>query len=273
MSEKFIKPWWYWFYQLYKWPVFLPLMIVNTIFCAVFAALVSILVNPRIGSYFGMLWARITCWIAPVRVKIHGQKNFERGQSYVIVANHQTGFDIFLLYAYLGIDFKWLMKKELRKMPLVGYASEKVGHIFVDRSSPMTAVHSLEEARHKLKKGTSVIIFPEGARSGREEMLPFKRGAFKLALELELPVLPVTIVNSWRIKRPGFWNIVPGRAALVIHSPVNTCDYKDRPEELRDVIRRTIQTTNDGSFARIREYQRFETEPEEQKLTIYDETV
>lgn len=249
MSQNFEKPWWYWVYQLYKWPVFVPLMLVNSVICAIFAVLLSILVSPRAGSYWGMIWARITCWITPINVKVHGRKNIVRGRSYVIVANHQTDFDIFLLYAYLGLDFKWLMKKELRKIPFIGYASEKVGHIFVDRSSPLSAAHSLEEARRKLADGSSIMIFPEGERSYREEMLPFKRGAFKLALELNLPILPVTIVNSWRIKRPGFMNILPSRAALVIHPPINTSEYGGRPVELMNVTRDIIKSGNDRGFA------------------------
>jgi len=169
----------------------------------------------------------------------------------VVVANHQTGFDIFLLYAHLDIEFKWIMKKELRRLPFIGYASEKVGHIFIDRSSPRAAIRCLDEARRKLTGGSSVLIFPEGTRSGTFEMRPFKRGAFKLALELDLPILPVTIVNSWQIKRRGFLNIVPGRAALVIHPPVKTCDYSGNPVGLMKTIREIIESGNKIEYTRM----------------------
>ncbi|MFO8000360.1 MAG: lysophospholipid acyltransferase family protein [Marinilabilia sp.] len=244
MTENKSMPWWFWLYQLYKWPVFLPLMLINSIVCAILAIFFSIVVSPRVGSFWGMVWARITCWITPVRVRVHGRENVTPGQSYVIVANHQTGFDIFLLYAHLRIDFKWVMKKELRRLPFIGYASEKVGHIFVDRSSPLAAAHSLDEAQRKLAGGSSIMIFPEGERTWEENMRPFKRGAFKLALELELPILPVTIVNSWRIKRRGFMNLVPGRAALVIHPAVNICDYAGKPVKLMEDTRNMIQSGN-----------------------------
>ncbi len=250
MSTKKPFTFWLWLYQLYKWPVFLPLMLVNSIINATFAALFSIIISPRAGSFWGMLWAKITCWITPVRVKVHGSENVTNGQSYVIVANHQTGFDIFLLYAHLGIDFKWVMKKELRKLPFIGYASEKVGHIFIDRSSPRAAIDSLEEAKRKLADGSSIVMFPEGTRSGQKEMRPFKRGAFKLALELELPILPVTIVNSWQIKRRGFLNIVPGRAALVIHRPIITCDYSEDMSGLMKVTREKIESGNKIEYSR-----------------------
>jgi len=250
MSNKKPFTFWLWAYQLYKWPVYLPLMIVNSVINATFAALFSIVVSPRAGSFWGMMWAKITCWLTPVITKVHGRSNVVPNQSYVIVANHQTGFDIFLLYAHLGIDFKWMMKKELRRIPFIGYASEKVGHIFIDRSSPRAAILSLEEAKRKLTGGSSVLIFPEGTRSKSGQMRPFKRGAFKLALELELPVLPVTIVNSWQIKRRGFLNIVPGRAALVFHPPVKTCDYVGRPLDLMNITRDIIESGNKIGYTR-----------------------
>jgi len=136
--------------------------------------------------------------MTPVVVFLKGKENIQDQTSYVIVANHQTGWDIFLLYGFLPIDFKWMMKKELRKVPWIGYASEKVGHVFIDRSSLRAAMRSLTEAKQKLVNGTSVLMFPEGTRSGQKEMKPFKKGAFKLAVELGLDVLPVTIVNTIR---------------------------------------------------------------------------
>ncbi|MGQ1891225.1 lysophospholipid acyltransferase family protein [Thermophagus sp. OGC60D27] len=250
MSENSAVSWWYWFYQLYKWLIFMPLFLVSSVVCAILAALFSIMVSPNAGDFWGKAWAKITCWITPVKVNVHGRKNVSPGQSYVIVANHQTGFDIFMLYGYLGIYFKWIMKKELRKIPFIGFASEKVGHIFIDRTSPRHAMQSLEEARNKLTGGTSVVIFPEGTRSESEKMKPFKRGAFKLALDLRLPILPVTIVNSWRIKRRGFLNIMPGKTALVIHPPIETSGFINKPEELMDLTRKAIKEGNHLQFTR-----------------------
>ncbi len=241
MSQHEPVSWRFWLYQPYKWLVFLPLMLVNSIVYAVLAALFAIFVSPRAGSLWGMVWARITCWLTPVRLKVQGKENITPGQSYVVAANHQTGFDIFILYGYLGIDFKWIMKKELRRIPFIGYASEKVGHIFIDRSSPRAALNTLQEAKRKLEGGASVVIFPEGTRSKGPQMHPFKRGAFKLAFELDLPILPVTIVDSWRIKREGFFNIMPGKAALIVHPPINIRDYKERPGQLSEVTQQIIE--------------------------------
>ncbi|GAO28817.1 lysophospholipid acyltransferase family protein [Geofilum rubicundum] len=217
MSSSNRLPWFYWLYQPYKWLVFVPLMLINSILFAILAALLAFVFSPRAGSFMGSCWARITCWLTPVSVFVRGKGNITPKKSYVIVANHQTGWDIFLLYGYLPMDFRWVMKKELRRLPFIGYASEKVGHIFIDRTSPRAAMQSLEEAKRKLVNGQSVLIFPEGTRSNSQQMRPFKKGAFKLAYELGLDILPVTIVNSCRIKRRGFFNLVPGKAGLVIH--------------------------------------------------------
>lgn len=232
----------FWFYQPYKYLILIPLFIVETIFCSTFAALFSILFAPRIGSYFGVLWAKISSWITPMLVTVEGRHNIDRNQSYVVVANHQSGYDIFVLYGYLGIDFKWVMKKELRKAPGIGWASEKVGHIFIDRSSARSAIKSIEAAKKNLTNGTSVVIFPEGTRSGSNVMSRFKKGAFKIAFELDLPILPVTIVDTHKIMGKGFLNVMPGRSRLIIHSPINTSDYREHQDELMTETWQTISS-------------------------------
>lgn len=243
-------PWYYWLYQPYKWLVFLPLMLVNSIVFAILAAFFALAISPRAGSIMGSCWARLTCWLTPVNVFVSGKGNIAPKKSYVIVANHQTGWDIFLLYGYLPIDFRWIMKKELRKLPFIGYASEKIGHIFIDRSSPRAAMQSLEEAKRKLVDGNSVLIFPEGTRSKSQQMRPFKKGAFKLAYELGLDILPVTIVNSCQIKRRGFLNLVPGKAGLVIHPMIRkelfAKDLNGLAEHAREVIASALPQESAG---------------------------
>ena len=98
--------------------------------------------------------------MTPVFVGAVGKENIAAGQSYVIVANHQSIYDIVVLYGWLGVDFRWIMKKELRKVPGLGIACEKIGHIFIDRSHSKKAMESLNEAKGKLRNGTSLIFFP-----------------------------------------------------------------------------------------------------------------
>ncbi len=229
----------YWLYQPYKILIFLPLFIVFSLLFSFLAALFSIIVNPRVGSFWGALWARFIGLITPMFVTVKGRENIDKKQSYVIVANHQSAYDIFLLYGWIGIDFKWIMKKELRKAPGIGYASHKVGHIFIDRSSPRAAMDSINEAKRKLVNGTSVVIFPEGTRSGSDSMGCFKKGAFKIAFELELPILPVTLVNTHKIYNKGL-RLLPGAVEMHIHQPLQTKDYLDKQDEIREITRGVI---------------------------------
>ena len=230
-------------YQPYKWLVYLPLMIVLSMLASFFAAFLSIVISQRLGNKVGGIWwSRAVGAITPMFVRVCGREFVDKKQSYIIVANHQSAYDIFLLYGWLGIDFRWIMKKELRKIFAIGYACDKVGHIFIDRSSPKAAVQSLEDAKKKLLNGTSVVIFPEGTRTGKNQLSKFKRGAFKMAYDLNLPILPVTIVNTHRIMGSGFFNLLPGRVRLVIHKPVDIAAYQGNEEALVDRIRTDISS-------------------------------
>jgi 1-acyl-sn-glycerol-3-phosphate acyltransferase len=160
-------------------------------------------------------------------VKVKGRGNIEPATSYIVLSNHQSTYDIFLIYGWLGIDIKWVMKKELRKIPGVGFGSEKVGHIFLDRSNSRAALESLAVAKKKLVNGTSVVIFPEGTRSKTGNPGPFKRGAFKLALDLELPILPVTLINTRNILPASSFNILPGKVEMIIHQPISISGYNE----------------------------------------------
>jgi len=227
-----LNPWYYWLYQPYKWLIFMPLFGVATIICAILAATISIIISPKAGSIWGVIWGRFICFITPVRVFVKGKENIDKKKSYIIIANHQTLFDILLLYAFLGIDFKFIMKMELRKVPFLGYACYKVGHIYINRKSPKAALQSLNEAKQKLINGVSVLVFPEGTRSKQKEMLQFKKGAFKLATDLNLDILPVTVVDSYKILRKGVVNLLPGKVGIVVHPHIVVADFENDMEGL-----------------------------------------
>lgn len=215
----------YWLYQPYKFLLFAPFFIINSLILGVIAVLLSIIFNPKAASLAGVIWARLNGYLTPIFVRVKGRENVEKGQSYVIIANHQSAYDIFVLYGWIGIDFKWVMKKELKKIPGVGFGSEAVGHIFIDRSNTKSAMDSIEQAKTKIKGGTSVIFFPEGTRSKTNQLLPFKKGAFRFAFDLKLPVLPVTINGTRKIMPTGTLDLKPGKAELIIHKPVNINPY------------------------------------------------
>ena len=210
----------YLLYQPYKLLIFLPIMVITTNVIGATIVLVLALGFQRLAHALPVLWARINALATPSRVRIQGQENAVPGQSYVIVANHQSHFDILALYGWLGLDFRWVMKMELRKIPVLGLACERLGHVYIDRSNSQRAQASINAAKKQLVGGTSILFFPEGTRSLDGRLLPFKRGAFKLAKELQLPILPVTIIGSHDILPAKTLNLFPGSMDIIIHPPI-----------------------------------------------------
>ena len=225
----------FYLYQPYKWLFLIPFILLMTFFFGIAAMVFSTLFNPRIGSFIGgVVWSRFNAFITPMFVRVEGRQNIRKETSYVVISNHVSLYDIFLIYGWLGIDIKWVMKKELRKIPGVGFGSRKVGHIFLDRSNRIAAVESLNEAKRRLVSGTSVVMFPEGTRSVTGKIGTFKRGAFKLALDLGLPILPLTLVDTIKIMPTNTLNIMPGRVKMIIHEPIDIKKYTE--ETLPELI-------------------------------------
>lgn len=198
-----------------------PILLVITILTALFTTIGCWLGNGHFWGYYpGKIWSILFCAILLLPVKVVRNKNVHRKTSYVFVANHQGSFDIFLIYGFLNRNFKWMMKKSLRKAPFIGKACEAAGHIFVDKSGPKKILATIEQGRSTLKDGMSLVIFPEGSRSFTGHMAEFKKGAFMLADELQLPVVPLTISGSFNIlPRTGkylCWHPMK----LVIHDPI-----------------------------------------------------
>ncbi|MBN1474516.1 MAG: 1-acyl-sn-glycerol-3-phosphate acyltransferase [Syntrophaceae bacterium] len=232
-------------YQPYKWLIFCPFLAISTIFFGSLTILMAVLANPRVTSFVcGTIWARFNGYLTPMLVNVKGRENVVNTQSYVIVANHQSQYDIFVIYGWLGIDFKWVMKQELRKVPGIGIGCEKVGHIFIDRSNHEKALASLQAAREKIVNGTSVIFFPEGTRSKDGSLGEFKKGAFKMAIDLKLPILPITIIGTNKILPANSMDLFPGKARMIIHKPIDTAGYTDA--NLDELVRLTHRVVESG---------------------------
>lgn len=228
--------------QLYKWIVVIPVMVLSTMLASIFVILLSVLGMPDFASrFFGTGWAKLNMFFSLVSVEVQGRELVNPEQSYIIVANHQSLADIYVVYGYSGIDFKWVMKKELRSIPLFGLACELMGHIIVDRSNTTAALESINLARSRIKDGISVVFFAEGTRSRKGEINQFKKGAFRLALELGLPVLPISIHNTNKVLPSDTLDWHPGHVKLKFHDPISTTglDTKDI-SALRDQTRIVI---------------------------------
>ncbi len=206
---------------IYQWIIAAPIFIVATFITAIITSLGSLIFGTHWWGYYPPhLWSRFTCWLMFVRVKVVGRENIDKNTSYIFVANHQGAFDIFSIYGYLNHNFKWLMKKSLEKLFMVGPACRRAHHIFVDDSNITAIKHTIEEAEDTLKDGMSLVIFPEGSRTWDGKMIPFKRGAFMLAGEFKLPVVPITIDGSFKAMPRFSYNVSPCRITMTIHKPI-----------------------------------------------------
>lgn len=210
-------------YRLYQLLIFFPLFVVVTIFVALLTSLGCMIGLSRWFAFYPTrFWGWFTIRFLFLPVKVEGREHLQPGQSYIFAANHQGAFDIFLLSGFLGREFKWMMKASLRKVPFVGMACEEAGYIFVDKSSRKAVAKTMDDARQRLVGGTSLAVFPEGARTFSGHMGIFRRGAFQLADELQLPVVPITIDGCFdvmpRTKDFHFAQWHP--LCLVIHPPI-----------------------------------------------------
>jgi len=126
------------------------------------------------------------------------------------------------------------MKMELRKVPFLGAACERLNHVFVDRKNRKASLDSIEKAKNKIKNGTSIVFFPEGTRNQSTTMSKFKKGAYMMALQLQLPILPITINGTNKILPTGTMDLVPGKAEIIIHEPIAIKNYSE--DNIQDLI-------------------------------------
>lgn len=208
-------------YAIYQICFALPLILVLTLLTALTTIIGSLLGGAHVWGYWpGKVWSQLICVLLLLPVHVEGRERVHKRTSYVFVPNHQGAFDIFLIYGYLGRNFKWMMKKSLRKIPFVGKACESAGHIFVDRANPKGIRQTMKQAESSLVDGVSLVVFPEGRRTMDGRLGDFKRGAFLLADDLGLPVVPVSISGSFKIlPRTGKW-IHWHPLTLTIHEPI-----------------------------------------------------
>ncbi len=231
-------------FQPYKWLVFVPLLCFFSIVMGSLAIILAGLFNARTGMKLaGNPWGKLNCLAALVFVRVKNRKHIIPGQSYVVVSNHQSMFDIMVLVGWLGIDLRWVAKASLKKVPMFGIASVKMDHIFIDRSNTKAALETINNAKKNIVNGTSVMFFPEGTRSEDGNLQEFKNGAFKMALDLGIPILPVTVRGTRQILPPGTLDIFPGKAEIVIHPQIEIGNYShDTLEGLIQEARTVIKS-------------------------------
>ena len=198
--------------------------------------------NGRIIHFYGAVpWAKGILWACGVKVIVKGLDNVERSIPCIYMTNHQSYFDILAVLACLSVDFKFILKKELMKIPLLGFAMNRVRYIPIDRKNPRKAIKSMNEAAEKIRNGSSVLIFPEGTRSIDGQIQPFKPGGFHLALKSGCDLVPITIVNSHKIVPKGSLRIEKGSFTMNIHKPIPVKGYSRKDmDRLMSLVRETM---------------------------------
>ncbi|MBO7646162.1 MAG: 1-acyl-sn-glycerol-3-phosphate acyltransferase [Prevotella sp.] len=202
------------------------------------------------GSLASRWWAKIIMRASLLPVKVEKSTSLTSHlsplTSCIYVANHQGAYDIFLICGYLGAEIRWMLKKELEKIPFLGIGCRHAGYIYVDKSSRAAVRDTYRQAEKALENGASLMVFPEGARTRTGKMMPFTRGAFTLADELQLPVVPLTINGSFHVlprHRDGkFITWHPLR--LTIHEPIYPLSKgQENIERLRKLSYEAIAST------------------------------
>ena len=230
-------------------------IILVTAFMAVMAILVSFVsAGGDVTHKVGRIWAKCILALSNIRVIVKGLSNLKPGRSYIYMPNHISNFDIPVLQAYLPVQFRWLAKAELYKIPIFGYAMKRAGYISIDRSDRKSAIESLNKAAKIIRNGVSVIIFPEGTRSRTNNVQPFKKGGFFLAVDSGVPIVPIIIHGTKQIMAKNQISIKPGNVTLEIAKPINSSDYTrktkgDLMEKVKDIILKSlIKSKTNGSL-------------------------
>jgi len=195
------------------------------------------------------IWGQSILWVSRVHVSVKGMSNIEPDKSYVYMANHQSNFDIPVLLGYLPVQFRWLAKAELFKIPLFGRAMLGAGYVKIDRFNRKSAFESLEEAASRMRNGVSVMIFPEGTRSKDGSIRQFKKGGFVMAIKSGVSIVPVVLRGTWPIMAKGSLRINRGDVEMEIGEPIDTSGFyletkEDLMAKVRDVICQKFENTN-----------------------------
>jgi 1-acyl-sn-glycerol-3-phosphate acyltransferase len=193
------------------------------------------------------LWAKMLLKLTSIRVDVIGRENVMRDRPQIFMANHQSDFDILIVLAHIPGQFRWIVKRELFKIPIFGKAMKSAGYIEIDRQNHAQAMKSMEEAAQKIREGKSVVTFPEGTRSKDGTIRPFKQGLFHLAIRAGVPIIPISIIGASEIMPKRTLMVKPGRITMVIDKPVEVTGYSietraELIERVRDIIVRNFKT-------------------------------
>lgn len=239
------------------WRRFLEISFVNALVFWGIGWLITFLYTPiplflwfldRSGSWvhrFNGFWSRTLLGILRTRITVEGTENIDPQQAYVVLSNHQSTSDIWVLMGYLPVNFRWVSKDSLFKLPSIGWAMKAAGYIPLKRENPRSAVQAMKLCKEKLNKNISILIFPEGTRSKDGNIQAFKTGGVKLALEAQKPILPVTIRGTRNIIKKNGWQFnIAQEVEIIIDKPILTIGYTKKDKYLLNQHVREIILAN-----------------------------
>jgi 1-acyl-sn-glycerol-3-phosphate acyltransferase len=187
--------------------------------------------NGNAVHHVARLWGRSILWVSGIRTATSGFTHQMQRQSYIYMTNHQSNFDIPVLYGALPVQFRWLAKAELFRIPIFGRGMRGAGYISIDRSNRQSAFQSLNRAAESIRAGASIMIFPEGTRSRDGRLQPFKKGGFVMAVDAGVPIVPVVISGTHDIMPKGALLIRRRCVQVHVGAPIETTGFSRQTKD------------------------------------------
>ena len=204
-------------------------------------AILSILIYPfdyrnKLSNPLMKVWTNIVLFIYGIKVTVYGADNIDPRKGKIYISNHASYMDIFIQIAKLPDNVRMIYKKEINKIPVLGWAMFCAGFVSLDRDNIRNAMKSLDKAAQRVKKGLSVVIYPEGTRTPDGKVGEFKRGMFFLADKAQADIVPVSLQGTYEIMPLGSFRVKPGIVNMVIGKPIQYRKDKELLNEIRDTV-------------------------------------
>lgn len=204
-------------------------------------AVLSILIYPidhkrKVSNPLMKLWTSIVLFVYGIKVNVYGSENIDASKGKIYISNHASYLDIFVQLAKLPDNVRMIYKKEINRVPVLGWAMWSVGFVALDRVNIRSAMKSLDKAARRVKEGLSVVIYPEGTRTLTGEVGEFKRGMFFLADKSQADIVPISLSGTFELMPMGSFRVKPGTVNMVIGKPVVYRKDKELLNEIRDTV-------------------------------------